>query len=306
MLKKTYLSLLIIFSVFFTGCIIKGTIVDKNGIGVPDVKMTLSGDASMSTTTDSDGNYQFGESGGWLATGNYIVTPKKSDCFFTPANNNVTITPQDLGQYKNLPWPVSGCDFVQATDCDIEEYEITIDRVKEGSSISYYFCADLWGTGIHSVKITSPLNQTYWMRYDIYEDEQWSYDQSGSRTAIESEFPDGAYTIDVLFSDGSSEKLTIRLGGTYPPFPIISSTSRERLVWNSWVNPVGFSSIEVEIASEGEELTSGWLPYPATYYEIPAELIQGSKLYDIEISFQSTSYPSAFKKSFTVIHQVFD
>ena len=79
MFRRSFLCLLIMSSLVLSGCIIKGKIVDQNGIGVEGVTITLSGTASMSTATDSSGNYQLGTLDNMISEGNYTVTPSR--CF---------------------------------------------------------------------------------------------------------------------------------------------------------------------------------------------------------------------------------
>ncbi len=62
------------------------------------VTMTLSGDGSYITLTDSGGNYSF--SG--LVNGSYTVTPSNSGYTFTPTSKNVTVSEAD----------VTGVDFI--------------------------------------------------------------------------------------------------------------------------------------------------------------------------------------------------
>jgi hypothetical protein len=50
--------------------------------------MTLSGDASGTTTTDASGNYTLAG----LANGSYTVTPSRAGYTFTPASRNVAIS----------------------------------------------------------------------------------------------------------------------------------------------------------------------------------------------------------------------
>jgi hypothetical protein len=76
---------------------ISGT-VTLNGSGLSGVTITLSGDSSDITTTDSSGNYIFSS----VSNGTYEVTPSKSGYAFTPPNRAVTINGAD----------VTGVDFV--------------------------------------------------------------------------------------------------------------------------------------------------------------------------------------------------
>ena len=112
------LSYLMIASALFTGCIIQGKIVDKNGVGVAGVLVTLSGAASMTTKTDSQGEYQFGKLSSMLLSGNYIVTPSGFGYDPTPPTQNVALASLTLEGIGDVAEPVSGVDFrLDAANC---------------------------------------------------------------------------------------------------------------------------------------------------------------------------------------------
>ena len=62
------------------------------GAVLSGVKITLSGDDSASTTTDSSGNYSFDN----VANGSYTITPSLSGFAFTPGNVNITISNKNI------------------------------------------------------------------------------------------------------------------------------------------------------------------------------------------------------------------
>jgi hypothetical protein len=62
------------------------------GAVLPGVKITLSGDGSASTTTDSSGNYSLDN----VAVGSYTITPSLSGFAFTPGNVNITISNKNI------------------------------------------------------------------------------------------------------------------------------------------------------------------------------------------------------------------
>jgi len=66
---------------------ISGT-VKLNGVGLGGVEVTLSGNSSSNTTTDSLGNYCFTG----LSSGMYTITPSKSGYIFTPTSSLVIIS----------------------------------------------------------------------------------------------------------------------------------------------------------------------------------------------------------------------
>jgi hypothetical protein len=54
--------------------------------------MTLSGDASMTTSTGDDGTYSFTN----LSDGTYIITPSKNGYKFWPKSRSITINDSDV------------------------------------------------------------------------------------------------------------------------------------------------------------------------------------------------------------------
>jgi len=111
MRKNTLLYFVILTTFFLSACIIKGRVVDGSGLGVAGITVTLSGDDSMTATTDSNGDYQLGTLAHMVDVGSYIITPSKSGCTFDPASTNVTIINESLGDL-DVPWPVDVKDFV--------------------------------------------------------------------------------------------------------------------------------------------------------------------------------------------------
>ena len=81
-------------------------IITLSGSGLSGVAMTLSGSASKTTTTDSDGFYSFS---GLSNDTSYIITPSKSGYTFSPTSRSVTISGPN----------VTGVDFTatQETTC---------------------------------------------------------------------------------------------------------------------------------------------------------------------------------------------
>ncbi|MCP4629308.1 MAG: hypothetical protein GY850_38260, partial [bacterium] len=88
------------FSVF--GCRISGTITE-NGAGIGGVTVSLSGDAAMIVTTNSEGKYTFNS----VMPGSYTITPDKPDYAFDPESAAVTKT--------QLLSDVDGIDFEKIT-----------------------------------------------------------------------------------------------------------------------------------------------------------------------------------------------
>jgi hypothetical protein len=105
MIRKSYLFLLILISSFLFGCLVDFdydnsrpqvvTISGKinfNGEGLEGAIITLSGDALMETSTNSDGEYSF--SG--MEQGCYIITPQLQGYEFSPDSLDIVVTDEDL------------------------------------------------------------------------------------------------------------------------------------------------------------------------------------------------------------------
>ena len=83
---------------------VSGT-VTSGGVGLSGVAVNLTGAATQSTTTDSNGYYSF--SG--LFNGAYTITPSKAGYTFTPPSKDVTISGADItGQNFAATFSVSG------------------------------------------------------------------------------------------------------------------------------------------------------------------------------------------------------
>lgn len=91
---------------------ISGEVVDEDSAGVAGVTITLSGDASDSTTTNGSGEYSFGG----LADGSYTVTPSKTDSVYSPSSDAATISGADeiVSDFTYYPIPYT-IDFEDET-----------------------------------------------------------------------------------------------------------------------------------------------------------------------------------------------
>lgn len=70
---------------------ISGTVTTGSS-GLSGVTMALTGTSSASTTTDSNGTYQFTG----LAAGSYTITPSKTGCAFSPSSRSVSISTANI------------------------------------------------------------------------------------------------------------------------------------------------------------------------------------------------------------------
>jgi hypothetical protein len=85
---------------------ISGTVTSGGG-PLAGVTMTLSGAATGTTTTDSNGNYTFSN----LANGNYTVTPSMTGYTFSPASRTVTISGANVTGQNFTGTPTGGGTF---------------------------------------------------------------------------------------------------------------------------------------------------------------------------------------------------
>ncbi len=82
--------------------------VTLNGSGVPGVTVSLSGAATASTTTDSNGNYSFGD----IANGSYTITPSLTGYAFSPSNSSQTMNNANI---SGVNFTESGSTIVVTT-----------------------------------------------------------------------------------------------------------------------------------------------------------------------------------------------
>jgi hypothetical protein len=129
MFKRSVIALIILSTFLFTGCIITGKVTDENGNGIEGVTVTLTGAASLTTTTDNSGRYKFGnyfdivlksttDPLTHIISGDYVVTPSKDGYYFTPESRNVSVGSNS----QDLPLPVGEVDFKSAGSNDIIKF----------------------------------------------------------------------------------------------------------------------------------------------------------------------------------------
>lgn len=124
--NKIVLPIVFIMVVASLGCKeITGTI-SQDGAGIPDVKITLSGDANFSTTTDQNGYYSFTQ----LEDGIYQVVPANG-CAFLPAVQKITINGKS----------VNGIDF-QIQKCRIWQGDVHITNSEDLDRLEGYTGVD--------------------------------------------------------------------------------------------------------------------------------------------------------------------
>lgn len=97
-----------------------GLITSNSGAGVSGVTLSLTGQATASTSTDSNGNFTF--SG--LSSGAYTLTPIFGNCGFTPASTSFTIgSNNSSGQNFVATFPST--DFINTYMTNLHSQTIT-------------------------------------------------------------------------------------------------------------------------------------------------------------------------------------
>jgi hypothetical protein len=93
---------------------ISGTILNRAGYAVPGVTVTLSGDLSRQTTTDSAGSYSFNF---LVFNRNYTVTPAKGKYTFNPASRSFSnLVVSQTADFTGAQFKPSDFDGDQKTD----------------------------------------------------------------------------------------------------------------------------------------------------------------------------------------------
>ena len=118
---------------------ISGYIFDEETDPIPGTLVTLSGDASDSTTTVGDAGYSFTG----LSNGNYTVTPTKSGYYFTADHEDVTIAYDNVivdtmvgTEYLTLPYTYNMSDAVNSSGGVSQEDSWTVAPSKVDGVIS--------------------------------------------------------------------------------------------------------------------------------------------------------------------------
>lgn len=81
------------------------------------VLVTLTGDASRTTTTDAEGNYKFEH----LSNGTYTITPSQDGVLFEPVSRVVTVNNRDVAGVNFAEKPVEMADINGDGDVDLDD-----------------------------------------------------------------------------------------------------------------------------------------------------------------------------------------
>jgi len=180
---------------------ISGRVTDSTGAGLAATTMTLSGTQSGTVDTDSLGNYVFAN----LATGNYTVTPSKTDDLltytFTPPNRSYTnMSSSQVADFAAATsiqstlnpsadayvqdGPNAGVNFGTANPLKVQ----TGSQANVGTNLDAYLKYDLSGVGANissaKLRISASLSAAGSISSSVYSvaDTSWLESGTGSIT----------------------------------------------------------------------------------------------------------------------------
>jgi hypothetical protein len=226
--KKSLLCITIVSALFFNGCLIKGRVLDENGVGINGVTVNLNGPVSMTTTTDSNGDYQFGTFRNYLPAGDYIITPSGEAA---PSTRKVTIANNGNG----FPMPVYGVYFVSGVNASL--FPMHVGQVFENNSIDSDGDGGIWTA---SITDTTTINSR---RYFVAEP------SNDSNTFYFSSTKSAMYIIDqsgvMEWQIGTTTQttfITTPYGGPYLAFVLRRTFSSNKYIDYYLVPGIGFMS----------------------------------------------------------------
>lgn len=185
----------------------------------------------------------------------------------------------------------------------VSGFEVSIDRFQDGT---YNFNSDVFGTvsEFQSITLTSPLSNLYPLSL-AEEGDQWDSGEQGTEVSITSEFTDGVYQFDVVYTDASTETLFAQLGGSYPMFPSALALTGNIVTWDGWLSPSPVSGIELYVAEIGSDADIfANLDSSASSYNLPLDFLQPGSQYEIELWFLSSEFPTSHKASISTLTTV--
>lgn len=114
---------------------ISGIVTDNNGSALAGVTVSLTGAASASTTTNSNGIFVFAG----LSNGSYMITPTKAGYTFSPANKNVAISggnvmDQDFSASLAAIYSISGT--VTSGGSGLSDVTMTLSGTSSGTTMT--------------------------------------------------------------------------------------------------------------------------------------------------------------------------
>ena len=142
------------FTALQTCSSISGTITSQDGSPLPGISVQLSGDASASTDTASNGNYVFTD----LYNGSYTVTPSQFGS--TPLSRSVTVEISDAtGQDFVITGRAISGRIVSAEGIAVSGVSVTLSGASEASTTTgpagYYAFPGLHSSGSYTITPSS-------------------------------------------------------------------------------------------------------------------------------------------------------
>ncbi|OQA91071.1 MAG: Two component regulator propeller [Elusimicrobia bacterium ADurb.Bin231] len=130
---------------------IKGYVKDSGGVAISGVTVNLTGASQGLVTTGSNGYYEFTN----LASGNYTVTPSKTDYSFSPANKSYSPLAANQDNQDFTGTYTAPANPVQPSVISVSASSLDFGKVKKGESKTQTFTITNPGGGTLSGAIES-------------------------------------------------------------------------------------------------------------------------------------------------------
>jgi len=227
---------------------IAGRVADEEATGLPDITVTLTGDADDEVSTDENGDYSF-----TVSTGSYTVTPSGYGWFIDPPSADVEVSGAD----------VSGVDFTAYggwmhtwgnADSD-EPNDLSLDADGNAYAVGRTN-SDTGGDWDVLLVKYNRLGQFQWAR-------QWGGDENeiGQCAAID---PDGN-----LWATGYTTSFG---AGGYDLFVIKVSPGGDLLKQMTWGNVALQEAFDIEFDADGNPFIAGRLSNKTLLLKLDPEM----------------------------------
>jgi len=184
----------------------------------------------------------------------------------------------------------------------VELAAVAIAREEDAGPDDYSFFAVVLGDQIFSAEVVLPDSVT---SYDLVRDsdEDFWYEVEGTEAQVTGAYPDGDYTIRVVFNNATVYQATATLGGSMPAYPVVTYPLDQSRVpaltpdiqWDQfWPtdDPTRMISVAVYEAFTDDEVAGteiDFLPANATSFEVPRNVLSEGEPYEAVVEFIALS-----------------